>query len=135
MKKFLLVSFLNERLVTVLYFNSIEELKAIEPVMDGTWNKKYLYEYLVCSCNKNFREYIDTFFANYENDEKLVNLLFEFLLDDYYDGSDSQMGAAHYIGKINKDILRRKKDLLLKAQENEVAWKRPFPHDEDLTWL
>lgn len=75
------------------------------------------------------------FFANYENDEKLVNLLFEFLLNDYYDGSDSQMGAARYIGKINKGLLRRKKGLLLKAQENEVAWKRPFPHDEDLTWL
>lgn len=124
-----------ERLVTVLYFNSIEELKAIEPMMDGTWDKEYLYEYLVCSCNNNFRGYMDTFFANYENDEKLVNLLFEFLLNDYYDGSDSQMGAARYIGKINKDLLRRKKGLLLKAQENEVAWKRPFPHDEDLTWL
>ena len=118
-----------------MYFKSIEDLKAIEPVIYGTWNKEYLYEYLVWSCNNRFREYIDAFFANYEDDEKLVDLLFEILLDDYYDGSDSQMGAARYIRKMSRNLLRCKKDLLLKAQGNDVTWKRPFPNDEDLTWL
>lgn len=119
-----------------MYFKSPEELKRIIPVCDGIWNKDYLYEYLVWSCNKDFEEYIDRFFSDYHNDENLADMLFSFLFDDDYDGSDSQIGAACLIAKLDRQLLRAQKDLLLKAQENEIYWKRPFPpHAENLDWL
>lgn len=40
-----------------------------------------------------------------------------------------------FLGNIKMQLLRKKKDLLLKAQANEINWKRPFPHDEHLDWL
>lgn len=58
-----------------------------------------------------------------------------YLLDDNYDGSDCQMGAAYYIAKLDKEILKSKKDLLLQVQENDVDWKRPFPANEHLEWI
>ena len=61
--------------------------------------------------------------------------IFSYLLDDNYDGSDCQMGAAYYIAKLDKEILKSKKDLLLQAQENDVDWKRPFPANEHLEWI
>lgn len=118
-----------------MYFHSPEELKKIIPICDGVWNKDYLYEYLVWSCNTDFEEYINRFFSDYLNDENLADMLFSFLLDDDYDGSDSQMGAAYLISRLDRQVLRAKKELLLKAQENEVYWKRPFPDAESLDWL
>ncbi len=119
-----------------MYFSSPEELKEIIPICNGVWNKDYLYEYLVWSCNTRFEEYINRFFSDYLNNENLADMLFSFLLDDCYDGSDSQMGAARLIQKLDRQLLRAKKELLLKAQENEVYWKRPFPlGTENLDWL
>lgn len=40
-----------------------------------------------------------------------------------------------FLGNIKMQLLRKKKDLLLKAQANEINWKRPFPHDEHLDWF
>lgn len=118
-----------------MYFSSPEELKKIIPVCNGVWNKEYLYEYLVWHCNMRFSGYIDRFFDSYLNDENLADMLFSFLLNDDYDGSDSQMGAARVVSRMDRQLLRKKKDLLLKSQTNEVEWKRPFPHDEHLEWL
>lgn len=118
-----------------MYFSSPEELEQIVPVCNGIWNKGYLYEYLVWRCNIRFREHIDRFFAGYLTDENLADLLFSFLLDDEYDGSDSQMGAARLLAKMDKQLLQSKKELLQKAQSNEVYWKRPFPNEKDLDWL
>jgi len=118
-----------------VYFSSPEELKKISPICDGVWNKDYLYEYLVCSSNIKFEEFIDRFFQDYLEDEALADLLFSFLLDDDYDGSDCQMGAAYVISKMDRRLLRAKKELLLQAQENEVYAKRPFPHETNLDWL
>ena len=118
-----------------MYFTTWDELKKRCPVVDGRWNAEFLYEYLVASCNQSFSMQIDTFFMEYQNDEKLVELLFSFLLDEDYDGSDSQMGAARQLSKMDRQLLKKKKDLLLKAQSNEVFWKRPFPHNEHLEWL
>ena len=118
-----------------MYFSSPEELKSIVPFSNGIWNKEYLYEYLVWSCNSNFKKYIDGFFDSYRHDEELAELLFSFLLDEDYDGSDSQMGAAFYIAKLERKVIKKKKELLLLAQENEVYWKRPFQTDEYLEWL
>ena len=113
----------------------LKELEKRCPVKDGVWDKKLLYEYLVWSCCLNFKEWLDSFFAKYRSDEGLADLLFEFLLDDYYDGSDSQMGAAYYIARLDRELLRQKKELLLAAQQNEVFWKRPFQDDGYLEWL
>ncbi len=118
-----------------MYFSSSEELKRIIPIRDGIWNKDYLYEYLVWSCNIRFQEYINRFFSGYLNDENLADMLFSFLLDDDYDGSDCQMGAACLISKLDRQLLQAKKELLLKAQGNEVYWKRPFSDTENLDWL
>lgn len=112
-----------------------EELRKNCPIQNGKWNKDYLYNYLVWSCCKNFSAQIDDFFRRYKKDEALAELLFDFLFDEDDDGSDSQMGSARYIAGLDKELLRKKKELLLKAQENKVKWKRPFPHDEYLEWL
>ncbi len=117
-----------------MYYKTWEDLQKDCPIIDGMWDKERLYEYLVQSCYQ-FSEQIETFFMEYQNDEDLADLLFSFLFDDDYDGSDSQMGAAYVLRKMNRQLLRKKRDLLLKAQTNEVDWKRPFPHDEHLEWL
>lgn len=118
-----------------MYFSSPEELKGIVPFGKGIWNKEYLYEYLVWSCNSKFEKYINKFFEEYMDDEELAELLFSFLLDEDYDGSDCQIGASFYIAKLGRELLIKKKDLMLLAQENEVYWKRPFQADEYLEWL
>lgn len=120
-----------------MYYSTWEELQKVCPIVDGTWDKERLYEYLVQSCYQ-FSEQIENFFMEYRNDEKLADLLFSFLFDDDYDGSDSQIGAARVISRMDHQLLRKKKDLLLKAQASEVYWKRPFPpflNDEYLEWL
>lgn len=118
-----------------MYFSSPEELKKIVPISNGVWNKEYLYEYLVWDCNVKFEKYIDEFFQEYLANADLADLLFDFLLDDCYDGSDCQMGAACLLSKMDKELLKSKKDLLLKAQESEVGWKKPFPQNEHLEWI
>ncbi len=117
-----------------MYYKTWEELQKVCPITNGTWDKERLYEYLVQSCYQ-FSTQIETFFMEYQNDEDLADLLFSFLFDDNYNGSDSQMGAAHVLQKMDRQLLRKKKGLLLKAQTNEVFWKRPFPHDAHLEWL
>ena len=118
-----------------MYFHSPEELEKIIPVRNGIWNKDDLYEYLVWSSNVRFRAYISRFFSSHLQDENLAELLFSFLLSDEYDGSDCQMGAARLIARMDRQVLCAQKELLRRAQENEVSWKRPFPHAEDLDWL
>lgn len=115
--------------------NKWEELERNCPVKDGVWDKELLYEYLVWSCYRDVEERLHSFFAKYQDDERLAELLFEFLLDDYYDGSESQIGASYYIARLDRDLLREKKVLLLTAQQNEVFWKRPFQDDSYLEWL
>lgn len=118
-----------------MYFKNWDELKKLCPVDNGKWNKEILYEYLVWSCNRNFSAAIDDFFMKYQQDEELAELLFDFLLNDEFDGSDSQIGATYYIARLNKELLKKKKDLLLLAQKNEITWKRPFQNEEYLEWL
>ena len=118
-----------------MYFRSPEDLEKIVPVCNGIWNKDALYEYLVWSSNVQFQAYISDFFSSHLQDENLAELLFSFLLSDEYDGSDCQMGAARLIAKMDRRVLRAKKEFLRKAQENEVYWKRPFPRAEDLDWI
>ena len=118
-----------------MYASSPEELKKIIPICDGVWNKDYLYEYLVWHANIKFTDYIDRFFDNYLHDENLADVLFSFLLNADYDGSDSQMGAARILSKMDRQLLQAKKELLLQAQGNEVCWKRPFLDAKDLDWL
>lgn len=118
-----------------MFFSSPEELKGIIPICNGIWNKDYLYEYLVWNSNIRFQEYINCFFDNYLNDENLADMLFSFLLNDDYDGSDCQIGAARLISKMDRQLLQTKKELLFKAQSNEVYWKRPFPNAKNLDWL
>ena len=65
----------------------------------------------------------------------LLDLLFDILLDDDYDGSDAQIGAAYYISKLDKSVLKMKKEKLLQAQKNDVFWKRPFSKNDNLKWL
>jgi len=57
------------------------------------------------------------FFNNYKCDEVFADLLFDILLDDDYDGSDAQIGAAYYISKLDKSVLKMKKEKLLQAQK------------------
>ncbi len=116
-------------------FNSWDELEKEAPFRDGKWDKCKLKEYLVQSCSRAFGTQLEAYFARFRTDGALADLLFDFLLDDYYEGSDCQMGAAYYIGKLDKTLLRERRESLLKAQANEVRWRRPFQTDDYLEWL
>ncbi len=116
-------------------FNSWEELKKEAPFYNGKWDKDKLQEYLIQSCNKDFSTQIDLYFSQFQKDGDLADLLFDFLLDEDHNGSDCQIGAACYIGKSDKAILKERKERLLKAQANEVIWRRPFQTDDYLEWL
>ena len=112
-----------------------EQLEQNCPIKDKKWDKEALYEYLVWSCNANYHQRLKYFFGGYRKDEELAGLLFDFLLDDEYDGSDCQISAAYYISGLDREILKRKQQLLLQAQENAVLWKRPFQDRSYLEWL
>lgn len=45
------------------------------------------------------------------------------------------MGAAKYIARLDREVLKKNRELLLKAQQNEIEWKRPFHNEEYLEWL
>jgi len=113
-----------------MYFNDPGELKALSPIKDGKWDRDILYEYLVWSCNERFTTFTDSYFDRYKNDELLAGMLFDFLLCEDYDGSDCQMGAARYIARLDIGVLKKKRSLVQRAQENEVLWKRPFKYGE-----
>ena len=116
-------------------FNSWNELKREAPFCNGEWDKDKLEEHLIQSCNKNFKLHIDLYFAQFRKDGILANLLFDFLLNEDFDGSDCQIGAAYFISKLDRSVLKERKALVLKAQENEVFWRRPFQTDDYLEWL
>ena len=113
-----------------------KELKQNIPYSNGEWNHKYLYEYLV-KVNYNDLCYIPfDFFKPHFDDKELARILLQdFLLDDSYDGSESQLGAAVIIRMMDRSALIANKDLVLLAQQNEVYWKRPLAEDDDRSWL
>ena len=93
-----------------MHFENWEELEKISPITNGNWNKDFLYEYLVRSCDGKFAERLDAFFMKHRNDAVLAGLLFDFLLDEAYSGSDCQKGAAYYIARLDKELLRNEKE-------------------------
>ncbi len=103
-------------------------LKENPPFNNNKWDREMLYEYLVYNCIKDTKEYINKYFSRYTNDENLLKMLFDFLLDDDYDGSDSQMSAAYYIARMNKALLEKYSDLLSEAGKNPVATKNPLKY-------
>ena len=113
-------------------YNSWDELKKETPFYDGEWDSDKLKEYLIQSCNQDFHLQIDLYFAQFQSDGGLADLLFEFLLNEDYDGSDCQIGAAYYISRLDRSVLKERKTLVLKAQANEVFWRRPFQTDDYL---
>ena len=118
-----------------MQFRSWDELKSETPFCGGKWDQRKLKEYLIQSCNLNFNLKIKLYFSQFRKDGDLADLLFEFLRNDDYEGSDCQIGAAYFISKLDKNILKERKALLLKTQENEVFWRRPFQTDDYLKWL
>ena len=113
-----------------------KELKQNIPYFNGEWNHKYLYEYLVY-VNYNDLCYIPfDFFKPHFDDKELARILLQdFLLDDSYDGSESQLGAAVILRMMDKSALLANEELVLLAQQNEVYWKRPLAEDDDRNWL
>lgn len=113
-----------------------KELKQNIPYSNGEWNQKYLYEYLV-QVNYDGLDYIvlDFFKTHYDDKELARILLQDFLLDDTYEGSESQIGAVFILRQMDKSALAANKELVLLAQQNEVYWKRPLAEDDDLSWL
>lgn len=106
----------------------IKDLEKNAPCINGVWDKEKLIEYLIWKCNRQFSTWIDDYFSSYRNDRQLAELLFEIVLDDDFDGSDARMGAAYFIAQLSEDILKEKKDLLIKAQENKVEACRPLTY-------
>lgn len=116
-------------------FDSWDALKKKAPFYAGAWDQDKLKEYLIQFCDMRFSLRIQLYFAQYRNDGALADLLFAFLLNDDYDGSDCQIGAAYFISKLDRNVLKERKAWLLKAQESEVFWRRPFQTDEYLEWI
>ena len=113
-----------------------KELKQNIPYSNGEWNHKYLYEYLVYVNYNGLDYYILEFFKSHYDDKELARILLQdFLLDDYYDGSESQIGAVFILRQMNRSALVANKELVLLAQQNEVFWKRPLAEDDDISWL
>lgn len=118
-----------------MYFDSWSDLSREAPFHDGKWDEGKLREYLIQSCDQRFRQQIKLYFARFRKDGALADLLFECLLNEDYDGSDCQIGAAYFIRRLDRDGLRERRALVLKAQENDVFWRRPFQTDDYLSWI
>ena len=116
-------------------FDSWDALKEEAPFCAGAWDQDKLKEYLIQFCNIRFSLHIKLYFAQFRKDGNLADLLFAFLLNDDYDGSDCQIGAAYFISKLDRSVLKERKAWLLKAQESEVSWRRPFQTDNYLEWI
>lgn len=116
-------------------FDSWSDLSREAPFCGGKWDRDKLKEYLVQSCGQRFRQQIELYFAQFRKDGALADLLFEFLLNEDCDGSDCQIGAAWFIRRLDRDVLRERRALVLKAQENDVFWRRPFQTDDYLGWI
>ena len=113
-----------------------EDLEKITPYTNGVWDKENLIEYLIWKCDRRFSTWIDEYFSSYLNDWQLAELLFDIVLDDDFDGFDARMSAAYFISQLSEDILKEKKDLLIKAQENEVEACRPLSYiKKSYDWL
>ncbi len=113
-----------------------KEIRQNVPYCCGEWNHKYLYEYLVEVNYAPLDYYILNYFKSYSDDKELAHILLQdCLLNDYYDGSDSQMGAAVILRRMDRSALIANKELVLLAQQNEVFWKKPCAEDDDLSWL
>ncbi len=114
-----------------------EKLLRNIPLINNEWIIPFLYEYLVEVNYDHERENIALkFFEQHLSDIQLAKILLEeFLLNDSYDGSESQLGAAVILRKMDKSALVANKDLVLEAQKNEVFWKRPCDENDDLSWL
>ena len=114
-----------------------EKLLRNIPLINNEWIILFLYEYLVEVNYDHERENIALkFFEQHLSDIQLAKILLEeFLLNDSYDGSESQLGAAVILRKMDKSALVANKDLVLEAQKNEVFWKRPCDENDDLSWL
>lgn len=104
----------------------IKDLEKNAPYINGVWDKEKLIEYLIWTCDRRFSTWMDDYFSSYRNDPQLAELLFDIVLDDDFDGSDARMSAAYFIAQLSEDILKEKKDLLIKAQENKVEACRPL---------
>ncbi|MCM1314072.1 MAG: hypothetical protein NC205_06780 [Prevotella sp.] len=105
-------------------------LKENPPFNNNKWDTEILYEYLVYSCCMDTEEYIKEYFSKYTHDENLLKLLFDFLLNDDYDGSDCQMSSAYYIAQMDKTLLEKYSDLLSEAGKNPVAARNPLKYME-----
>ena len=116
-------------------FDSWSDLSRKAPFCGGKWDRDKLKEYLIQSCGQRFRQQIELYFAQFRKDGALADLLFEFLLNEDCDGSDCQIGAAWFIRRLDRDVLRERRALVLKAQENDVFWRRPFQTDDYLSWI
>ena len=114
-----------------------EKLLRNIPLVNDEWIIPFLYEYLVEVNYDRGRENIALkFFDQHLSDIQLARILLEeFLLNDDYDGSESQLGAVVILRRMDQSALVANKDLVLEAQKNEVFWKRPCDENDDLSWL
>ena len=113
------------------------ELAKNIPYLNDKWIIQYLYEYLVEVNVHDGEENIAlNFFEHHLRDNQLAFILLsEFLLNEDYDGSDSQLGAAVILRKMDRSTLKANREFVLMVQKNEVYWKRPCNENDDLKWL
>lgn len=117
------------------YSQRRRKLELNVPFSNDEWNIQYLYEYLV-EVNYGTNNIALKFFNKHLANAELAGILIkEFLLNEDYDGSESQLGAAVILRRMDRNALKANKELVLLAQKNEVEWKRPCDENDNLDWL
>ena len=112
-----------------------KELTENIPFTGEAWDKEHLSEYLV-RVNYGNDNIAMRFLSQHLDSSELARILLEdFLLNDEYEGSEAQLGAAVVLRKMDRSALKANKELVLKAQKNEIYWKRPCNNADDLKWL
>lgn len=118
----------NMKGIKMNYLKTMNYLKENPPFNNGEWNKENLYQYLVYSCCTDTSEFIDEYFSKHTDNENLLKLLFDFLLDDNYDGSDCQISSAYYISRMDKALLEKYSNLLYETGKNPVNARNPLKY-------
>lgn len=116
---------------SILLSKKKAELEENIPLVSGVWNKDYLCEYLVYLNCSDTEKMLWSFFKEHLKDRKLAEMLFDFLLDESYNGSDAQIGAVFLMRNMDRDVLKECRHLILQVKKSKAKWKIPF-NDKEL---
>lgn len=80
------------------------------------FNKENIRELLIDSLHSD--SYAKSFFKNNGNESELLNILLEFVIDDY--SNDARMEASYWISNFDTTLLKNVEKELLDLQDDEL---------------